>query len=140
MTDKSHVSMEQQVCLICGAAFDTGSILLDRRLRQSLDSKTVTGFGFCPADKEKLEEGFIALVEIDTSKGGRTPEDAWRTGAVVMIRATVWSTLFNTPPPTMQFGFIDLGMAATLLAHVAPDETMDDATASAFGGEPRTLQ
>ena len=33
MDDKSHVSLEQQLCLMCGTAFDTGNILLDRRLR-----------------------------------------------------------------------------------------------------------
>ena len=36
MNDKSHVSLEQHVCLVCGKAFDTGTILLDKRLRQSL--------------------------------------------------------------------------------------------------------
>ncbi|MCP5927825.1 ATPase, partial [Klebsiella pneumoniae] len=26
MNDKSHVSLEQHVCLVCGTAFDTGAI------------------------------------------------------------------------------------------------------------------
>ena len=32
MNDKSHVSMEQHVCLVCGVAFDTGAILLDNQI------------------------------------------------------------------------------------------------------------
>jgi len=50
MNDKSHVSLEQRVCLVCGTTFDTGAILLDKRLRQHLDRHTVTGWGLCPGN------------------------------------------------------------------------------------------
>jgi uncharacterized protein (DUF1786 family) len=43
MVEKSHVSIEQHVCLICGSAFNTGAILLDRRLRASMEHHTATG-------------------------------------------------------------------------------------------------
>lgn len=43
MNDKSHVSLEQHVCLVCGTAFDTGAILLDKRLRASMERHTATG-------------------------------------------------------------------------------------------------
>jgi len=46
--DKSHVSLEQQLCLVCGTAFDTGNILLDRRLRASMKHHTTTGLGTVP--------------------------------------------------------------------------------------------
>ena len=36
MDEKSHVSLEQHACLVCGVSFDTGSILLDKRLRASM--------------------------------------------------------------------------------------------------------
>ncbi|SFE17291.1 hypothetical protein SAMN03159379_07464, partial [Variovorax sp. NFACC26] len=45
MDEKSHVSMEQHLCLVCGLGFDTGGILFDRRLRQSMQRHTVTGWG-----------------------------------------------------------------------------------------------
>src|SRR3546814_1103109 len=45
MHDKSHVSLEQHVCLVCGTAFDTGAILLDKRLRASMERHTKTGWG-----------------------------------------------------------------------------------------------
>jgi len=38
MNDKSHVSMEQHVCLVCGVTFDPDAILLDKRLRASMSA------------------------------------------------------------------------------------------------------
>ena len=46
--DKSHVSMERRVCRVCGREYDTGAILLDRRLKKSMDRHTLTGGGFMP--------------------------------------------------------------------------------------------
>ena len=60
MDDKSHVSLEQQLCLVCCTAFDTGSILLDRRLRASLKHHTTTGWGLCPEHQRLFSESFVA--------------------------------------------------------------------------------
>ncbi len=51
MTDKSYVSLEQHVCLVCGHAYDTGNLLLDKRLRASMQRHTTTGMGLCPDDQ-----------------------------------------------------------------------------------------
>ena len=63
MNDKSHVSLEQHVCLVCGKAFDTGTILLDKRLRASMEHHTKTGWGLCPEHQKLADDGFVALVE-----------------------------------------------------------------------------
>ena len=42
---KSYVSMEQHECVACGTRYDTGVILLGRRLKASMEDKTVTGLG-----------------------------------------------------------------------------------------------
>lgn len=47
MSEKSYVSMEQNVCAVCGKTFDTGSILLDRRMQDSMERHTVTDWGLC---------------------------------------------------------------------------------------------
>lgn len=47
MNEKSHVSLEQRVCLVCGSPYDTVSILLDKRLRARMNEKTITGRGLC---------------------------------------------------------------------------------------------
>ena len=61
MSDKSYVSIEKKQCPICGTLHDVG-ILLDRRLRDSMEQSTVTGYDLCPEHKELHEKGFIALV------------------------------------------------------------------------------
>ena len=61
MSDKSYVSIEKKQCPICGTLHDVG-ILLDRRLRDSMEQSTVTGYDLCPEHKELHEKGYIALV------------------------------------------------------------------------------
>lgn len=97
---KSHVGMEQKVCPVCGQAFDTGTILLDKRLRNSLERKTVTGWDLCPKHAKLWQEGYIALVACDPEKSRFTgniikPEDAYRTGAIAHIRKAVAREIFN---------------------------------------------
>ena len=61
MSDKSYVSIEKKQCPVCGTLHDVG-ILLDRRLKDSMEQSTVTGYDLCPEHKELHEKGFIALV------------------------------------------------------------------------------
>ncbi len=70
MSDKSYVSLEQHVCLVCGAAFDTGNLLLDRRLRASMEHHTKTGWGLCTEHQKLADDGFVALVECDPQRSG----------------------------------------------------------------------
>lgn len=104
--EKSHVSMGQSMCPACGKVFDNGEILLDRRLRNSLKSKTFTGYGLCPEHKALCDQGYIALVVCDESKseklytsdGGEAmmkPEDAYRTGELIHIRKEKAKLIFK---------------------------------------------
>lgn len=101
MNDKSHVSLEQHVCLVCGTAFDTAAILLDKRLRQCMERHTATGCGLCPEHHKLSDDGFVALVECDPQRsgaqaGGRMkPEQAYRTGRLARLRRTIFATVFN---------------------------------------------
>lgn len=100
---KSHVSMEQAVCVVCGKVYDTGAILFDRRLKESLESHTVTHVGgFCDPCKKLKEEGYIAIVgAIEPPNAGDTiqPGEADRTGDVVHVRESAWSKIFNCSVP-----------------------------------------
>jgi hypothetical protein len=95
---KSHVSLEQKCCPICGKTFDNGTILLDRRLKQSLEHHTVTGYDICEAC---IKPGFLSIVICDeskstfNSKGRLTPEGAYKTGEVIYIKKEVASQIFN---------------------------------------------
>ena len=105
MTKKSHVSTEQRVCVVCGKTYDTNTILLDTRLRDSMERHTVTGFGMCP-DHEKLrDDGYIALVGADEAKseflpnGNVKPEGAYRTGLVAHLKREAFDRVFDIPAP-----------------------------------------
>lgn len=101
MSTKSHVTMERRVCVVCGLPFDTGNLLLDRRLRPSFESHTVTGWGMCPKDKKLADEGYIALIECNPDRSprsaeGRTaPEEAYRTGRLAHVACEVFLEMFD---------------------------------------------
>ena len=104
MSEKSHVSMERCVCFICTAEYDTGAILLHRRLRPCLERYTVTGWGLCPEHQRLFDDGFIALVECHLPRGGASeapaaemmdPSHAERTGRVAHMKREVFLQLFN---------------------------------------------
>lgn len=108
MGDKSHVSMEQHVCIVCWNQYDTGAILLHKRLRQSLERHTITGEGLCPEHQKLHEEGFLALVECDESKSSVRsgangdiikPGEEYRTGTITHIRRTAARQIFNVDIP-----------------------------------------
>lgn len=93
MNEKSYVSLEQHICLVCAAAFDTGNLLLDQRLRARFDRHTATGWGLCPEHQKLHDGGYVALIECDPQRSGLSsgdsrlkPEQAYRTGAVAHLR------------------------------------------------------
>lgn len=90
--EKSHVSIEQNLCIVTGKPFDTGGILLDKRLEQSLNKHTITNYGISPEVQEKIDEGYIPVVAIDPEKsefksnGNIDPEKAYRTGKIAYMK------------------------------------------------------
>ena len=91
---KSHVSMEQHECVACGTRYDTGSILFDRRLKDSMEGKTVTGLGLCPEHQKQVDEGYILLVEAEQMHG-----ETRRLGRIAALRAERWGDFFNVSAP-----------------------------------------
>lgn len=96
---KSHVSLEQNVCPVCGNVFDTNSILLDRRLRQSMESRTVTGWSLCPEHEKLYADGYVALVAVDEKQSGfpMAPDNVYRTGAIMHVRGEALKQIVNVP-------------------------------------------
>lgn len=87
---KSYVSMEQACCPVCGKLHDTGTILLDRRLRDSMEQHTVTHYALCPEHKELHESGYIAFIGVDNNYHPQDNKghvsDAPRTGEFIHMR------------------------------------------------------
>lgn len=123
MNDKSYVSMEQAVCPVCGKTFDTGSILLDRRLRNSMERHTVTHIELCPDDQQKSDDGYVALVEVSnvTHTERLKPEDAVRTGSICHIKKEVASQIFNVPVVEFPFVYVDMDVIPKIESMVQPE-------------------
>jgi len=130
MDDKSHVSLEQHLCVVCGALFDTGAILLDRRLRASLQRHTTTGWGLCPEHERLRSQGFVALVECDPQRsaarsadGRLKPDEAHRTGRLAHIRRVAFARVFDVPIDEQQaVVFVEPGVIERLQAMTPPPD------------------
>ena len=127
MNDKSHVFLEQHVCLVCGARFDTGAILLDKRLRASMERHTATGWGLCPEHQKLSDDGFVALVECDPQRSRAAagaarmkPDQAHRTGRLAHLKREVFADVFNVPIEDKQpYVFVEPGVIEQLQAMTA---------------------
>ena len=128
MNDKSQVSLEQHVCLVCGTCFDTDAILLDRRLRASMERHTATGWGLCPEHQKLSDDGFVALVECDPQRSGASagaarmkPEQTYRTGRLAHLKREAFAQVFNVPIAADQpCVFVEPGVIEQLQTMVAP--------------------
>ena len=128
MDDKSYVSLEQRLCLVCGTSFDTGNLLLDKRLRASMKRHTTTGWGLCPEHQKLADDGFVALVECDPQRSGAPmangnlkPEQAYRTGRLAHLKREAFARLFNVPIADKQACvFVEPGVIEQLQSMVAP--------------------
>jgi len=128
MDEKSYVSLEQRVCVVCATPFDTGSILLDRRLHASMERHTTTGWGLCPEHERLRSEGFVALVECDPQRSGTRanggqmkPDQVYRTGRLAHLRREVFARVFDVAIAAEQpVVFVEPGVIEQLQAMVAP--------------------
>lgn len=84
--------MEQHQCPICGKTHDTGSLLLDKRMRQTFDMHTVAGQSPCPECSAQLASGYVALIGCDAQT--RKP-----TGEYAFLSEAVWGDIFTVPVP-----------------------------------------
>jgi len=126
MNEKSHVSLEQHVCLVCGVIYDTGSILLDKRLRASMEHHTTTGWGLCGEHQKLSDDGYVALVECDPERSGSPgdrlkPEQAYRTGRLAHLKREAFARMFDVPiTDDLAFVFVEPGVIERLQAMVEP--------------------
>lgn len=114
MTDKSHVTMEQHICKVCGKIFDTGSILIDRRLNAVFERFTVTGYSLCPDDQKKFDDGYVALVVVSNMPAsGNTmqPRNAKPIGVVAHVKRDVARKIFNVSiPDDLEMVYVEPGV------------------------------
>jgi hypothetical protein len=122
MNNKSHVSIEQKVCPVCGKTFDSGSLLMDTRVRrgklvESMEKTTVTGWDLCEEHQAQTDEGYIHLVEVDPDKSESMDlKGVHRTGAVAAMKREVARDILNIEISDIPMAFIEIGMIDRLQA------------------------
>lgn len=104
MSEKSCISREQGVCVVCGRSCDAGGMVFDCLFGASMERCTVTGWGLCPKHLVLHVQGYVALVECDPERSGNPragdmlfPERVHRTGPFVHLTREVFSVLFDRP-------------------------------------------
>ena len=70
MSELSYVSMAVHYCPCCQKNHSTDEILLDRRMKRSLQRETTTGMSLCPSCKKVLEDQDGILIIGAIRKGG----------------------------------------------------------------------
>ena len=111
---KSYVSLERQICIVCGKSFNTGGLLIDKRLKASMKKYTNTGMGMCPHDEQRKKDGYIGLIGCfnsvgkDGSKEERlTSSKAKRSGRVVHLKILAFKRIICVPTPENSVCFIE---------------------------------
>ena len=98
--EKSYVSLDTKVCPICTKKHEVG-ILLDTRLRNTMEKHTITGYETCPECKTHIENNFVAFVSVDIEKSTRNSnehlsvEGAYRTGRIAWLKKSVAEQMFG---------------------------------------------
>lgn len=94
--EKDYVSLDTKVCPVCVKKHSVG-VLLNTRLRKTLERNTVTGWEYCPECQTNIENGYIAFVSVDIEKSIRSSnvEGAYRTGRIAWLRKPVAEEMFN---------------------------------------------
>lgn len=91
--EKSFVTLEQNVCPICTKVFETGNLLMDTRIKngklmETFDKCTITGYSICEECQKMIDEGRVALVEINepSDPNNLTLDNVDRTGKIGWIK------------------------------------------------------
>jgi len=105
---KSHVGIGFELCPVCAKKHNE-SILLDKRLKKSIEKDNFLGWNLCNEHKFQREKGFDFLVAIDESKSSLPYKltNIYRTGSVIAVKTKVYQDIFNQKPPENGLSFCD---------------------------------
>jgi hypothetical protein len=128
---KSHVTLEQHQCLVCGELYDTGNILMQRGLGYPprFNQHTMTGHGVCPSHRK---EGYVCIVEASADvTGDRVKNEdlgsVSPTGQIAYVRVEAWAQVFEGAPlPLDGVAFCEPGVIAKLQALIPPDDQQQE--------------
>ena len=114
--EKSFVTLEQNVCPICGKVFETGNLLMDTRIRngklmETFDNYTVTGYSVCEECQKMIDDGRVALVEINepSDPNNLTPDNVNRTGKIGWMKRDIVQQLIPEFPEDKFMCYVENG-------------------------------
>lgn len=108
---KSYVSVEIVQCLTCCESRDKG-IILDTRLKSSLEAKTLTGYETCDTCQARMDEGYVALIaannpQVDSRDHITDPSKANTTGEVIWVPTEYFQQIFDVQVPDEKLAFVE---------------------------------
>ena len=114
--EKSFVTLEQNVCPICTKVFETGNLLMDTRIRngklmETFDKYTVTGYSICEECQKMVDEGRVALVEINepSDPNNLTLDNVDRTGKIGWMKRDIVQQLIPEFPEDKFMCYVENG-------------------------------
>lgn len=114
--EKSFVTLEQNVCPICTKVFETGNLLMDTRIRngklmETFDNYTVTGYSVCEECQKMIDEGRVALVEINeqSDPNNLTLDNVDRTGKIGWMKRDIVQQLIPEFPEDKFMCYVENG-------------------------------
>ena len=112
---KSYVGMGYEVCPVCGE-HHTETILLDKRLKATLEQSNCTGMSFCPEHQKQHDDGYVFLIEVSNQNTSSTlkPSDANRTGNYAAMKREAFSQVFDTNIGDKPIVFVEVGVLDAL--------------------------
>ena len=130
---KSYVSLETKVCPVCGIEFETESILMDTKMRDSMETRTTTGYGLCKKHQAEFEDGFIHLVVADSEDKTSTLikiEDALYTGEIISVKRDILCKILDKDiDARLPFVYIDQEAANIIKEMAGITDPTPEATA-----------
>ena len=114
--EKSFITLEQNVCPICTKVFETGNLLMDTRIRngklmETFDKYTVTGYSICEECQKMVDEGRVALVEINepSDSNNLTLDNVDRTGKIGWMKRDIVQQLIPEFPEDKFMCYVENG-------------------------------
>ena len=114
--EKSFVTLEQNVCPICGKVFETDNLLMDTcirngKLMETFDKYTVTGYSICEECQKMIDEGRVALVEINepSDPNNLTLDNVDRTGKIGWMKRDIVQQLIPEFPEDKFMCYVENG-------------------------------
>lgn len=115
------VALGHYRCPACCKVFESGEVLVAKRLTAKLPKRPVTGWRMCEEHRQQIDAGFTLLAECEEYNAS-TPLESVRTGRLAAVRGEAFDRVFNVSRPAGGLAMVERGVIDRLItlqaAHV----------------------